>query len=184
MTYGTFANTYLVGRRPSRSSPHRRSRSVRSARTGDPAHGKGTYSTHGALCALLFGLPCSKTSRPRDQLRLRSRKTSHPPRQDAQINYLAILAIFVKQRTYLATLLFIWPSCPYLAILPCPIAPPRQRNSKKTKRNLFCTTPLRSRGLSSLTSLSSHFFYRQHNPGEFLNPDDLGGTTWGGTDHP
>jgi hypothetical protein len=143
MTYGTFANTYLVGRRPSRSSPHRRSRSVRSARTGDPAHGKGTYSTHGALCALLFGLPCSKTSRARDQLRLRSRKTSHPPRQDAQINYLAILAIFVKQRTYLATLLFIWPPCPYLAILPCPIAPPRQRNSKKTKRNLFCATPLR-----------------------------------------
>jgi hypothetical protein len=53
----------------------------------------------------------------------------------------------VKQRTYLAILLFIWLSCPYLAILPCPIAPPRQRNSKKTKRNLFCTTPLCSRGL-------------------------------------
>ena len=118
MTYGTFANTYLVGRRPSRSSPHRRSRSVRSAGTGYPAHGKGTYSTYGTLCALLFGPPSSKTSRPRDQLRLRSQKTSHPPRQDAQINYLDILAIFVKQRTYLATLLFIWPSCPYLAILP------------------------------------------------------------------
>ena len=28
MTYGTSANTYLVGRRPSRSSPHRRSRTV------------------------------------------------------------------------------------------------------------------------------------------------------------
>ena len=28
----------------------------------------------------------------------------YPPRQDVQINYLAILAIFVKQTTYLATL--------------------------------------------------------------------------------
>jgi hypothetical protein len=28
MTYGTSANTYLVGRRPSRSSPHRRSKTV------------------------------------------------------------------------------------------------------------------------------------------------------------
>ena len=35
---------------------------------------------------------------------LRILETSHPPRQDAQINYLDILAIFVKQTTYLATL--------------------------------------------------------------------------------
>jgi hypothetical protein len=71
----------------------------------------------------------------------------------------------MKQRTYLITL---------------PDHPPHQRNSKKTKRNLFCATPLRPRGLSSLTSLSSHIFYRQHNPGnpgEFLNSDDLGGQT-------
>jgi hypothetical protein len=40
-------------------------------------------------------------------------------------------------------LALIWPSCPSF-VSPCPIAPPRQRNLKKTKRNLFCTTPLRS----------------------------------------
>jgi hypothetical protein len=63
---------------------------------------------------------------------------------------LAILAIFVKQTTYLAILpLFghlalIWSPCPYLVTLPD--RPPHQRNSKKTKRNLFCATPLRSWG--------------------------------------
>jgi hypothetical protein len=42
------------------------------------------------------------------------------------------LSTFMKQRTYLITL---------------PDRSPNQRNSKKTKRNLFCATPLRSRGL-------------------------------------
>jgi hypothetical protein len=70
----------------------------------------------------------SKTSRPRDQHRLRSLETSHPPRQGAQIE---ILSTFMKQRTYLITL----PDRP----------PPHQRNSRKTKRNLFCATPLRPR---------------------------------------
>jgi hypothetical protein len=32
-------------------------------------------------------------------------ENQHPRRQDVQINYLAILAIFVKQTTYLAILL-------------------------------------------------------------------------------
>ena len=45
MTYGTSANTYLVGRRPSRSSPYRRSRTVPRQRTGDPA----TYGAYGAF---------------------------------------------------------------------------------------------------------------------------------------
>jgi hypothetical protein len=144
MTYGTSANTYLVGRRPSRSSPHRRSRN-RPARQGPAiqhmgrgpialtAHCAHFYLTHRPL----------QTSRTRP-LRLRSPKTSHPRRQDAQINYLDILAIFVKQTTYLAILLLFG----HLALIwsPCPIAPPRQRNSKKTKRNLFCATSFRSRG--------------------------------------
>jgi hypothetical protein len=62
-----------------------------------------------------------QTSRPRDQLRLHNPKASHPPRQDVQINYLAILAIFVKQTTYLATL----PLLGHLALIwpPCPIGP-------------------------------------------------------------
>ena len=61
--------------------------------------------------------PASKTSRPRDQLRLHNPKASHPRRQDGQINYLAILAIFVKQTTYLAIL----PSFGHLArSLPTP----------------------------------------------------------------
>jgi hypothetical protein len=80
-------------------------------RTGDPAHEKGTYSAYGAFSALLFGPPSphhpqkpgSKTSRL-DTSFVRSPKTSHPRRQDGQINYLDILAIFVKQTTYLATL--------------------------------------------------------------------------------
>ena len=62
--------------------PHRPDRQ----RTGDPAQEKGTHSAPA-------------------QPRLRSLKTSHPPRQDGQINYLDILATFMKQRTYLATLL-------------------------------------------------------------------------------
>jgi hypothetical protein len=191
MTNGTFTNTYLVGRKtvPFVTAPAEQNHSDRQ-RTGDQHMRKGTYSVYGAFRPLLFGPAIPPTfskdslqnELPARPLRLPSLETSHPPRQDAQINYLDILTIFVKQTTYLAIL----PLFGHLALIwpPCPIAPPRQRNSKKTKRNLFCTTPLRSRGLSSLTSLSSHFFYRQHNPGEFLNPDDLGGTTWGGTDHP
>jgi hypothetical protein len=150
MTYGRSANTCLVGRKivPFVAGPTEQNRSDRQ-RTGDPAQEKGTYSAYGAFRPLLFGppspqpypKPASKTSRPRDQLRLRSLETSHPPRQDAQINSLNILSTFMKQRTYLTTL---------------PDRSPHQRNSKKTKRNLFSATPLRSRGLSSLTSLSSH----------------------------
>jgi hypothetical protein len=47
------------------------------------------------------------------------------------------LIIFVKQTTYLITL---------------PDRSPRQRNSKTTKRNLFCATPLRSRDLIRLAN--------------------------------
>ena len=61
--------------------------------------------------------PNQHQSRPpkraaRDQLRLHNPKASHPRRQDGQMNYLDILAIFVKQRTYLATL----PSFGHLAL--------------------------------------------------------------------
>jgi len=61
----------------------------------------------------------------------------------------------MKQRTYWITLhLF-----DHLAqSLPTP------EKFEKTKRNLSCATPLRSRGLSSLTSLSSHNFYTQQIP--------------------
>ena len=58
----------------------------------------------------------------------------------------------------------IWQPCHSLVTLP--YRSPHQRNSKKTRRNLSCPTPLRSRGLSSLTSLSSHMFYRGENGGD------------------
>ena len=83
--------------------------------------------------------------------------------QDDQFNYLAILATFVKQRTYLATLL----SFGHLALIiwpPCPIAPYTREMRKR--RNL--TSSVRRRfaqgDLSSLTSLSSHIFYRHTVP--------------------
>jgi hypothetical protein len=52
MTYGTSANAYLVGRRPSRLSPHRaeQNRPDRQ-RTVDPAHKKETYSASFASAA-------------------------------------------------------------------------------------------------------------------------------------
>ena len=52
----------------------------------------------------------------------------YPPRQDVQINYLVILAIFVKQTTYLATLPLLGHLAHILATLPG--RPPRQRNSR------------------------------------------------------
>jgi hypothetical protein len=73
----------------------------------------------------------------RDQLRLRSLETSHPPRQGAQINSLNILITFMKQRTYLITLhLF-----EHLAR-----SLPTSERFEKDEHNLFCATPLRSRG--------------------------------------
>jgi hypothetical protein len=148
MTYGTSANTHRVATRLSRSSPHRRSRTVPVGKPQAIQHMRRGLMAHTALRAHfphanLIGHPpaispntASKTSCPRDQLRLPSLETSHPPRQDAQVNYLDILTIFVKQRTYLAIL----PLFGHLARL----VPQRQRNSKKAKRNLFCATPLRS----------------------------------------
>ena len=56
---------------------------------------------------------------------------------------LITLAIFVKQRTYLATLPLFGYLAPYLATLPH--RSPRQRSSRKAKRNLFCPAKLRSR---------------------------------------
>ena len=48
-----------------------------------------------ALSALLIGQPSPQTTaKP-------ASKTSRPRRQDAQLNHLDILSIFVKQRTYL-----------------------------------------------------------------------------------
>ena len=112
MTYGTFANTYLVGRRSSRLSPDRRSRTVPIGKGPAIQHmRRGLIALMAHFSALLFGPPSphhpqkpgSKTSRL-DTSFVRSPKTSHPRRQDGQINYLDILAIFVKQTTYLATL--------------------------------------------------------------------------------
>jgi hypothetical protein len=95
MTNGTFTNTYLVGRKivPFVTAPAKQNHSDR-RRTGDPAQEKETYGAYGAFRAFKLAnhppkptpKPASKTSRPRDQLRLRSLETSHPPRQDAQIN--------------------------------------------------------------------------------------------------
>ena len=80
--------------------------------------------------------------------------------QDDQFNCLAILAIFVKQRTYLATLLLFGHLALYLATLlfiwsPCPVAP-RLREIRE-RRNVTSSVRRPSlKGLSSLTSLSSH----------------------------
>jgi|ERR1700722_4410141 hypothetical protein len=89
MTYGTFTNTYLVGRKivPFVTAPAGQNHSDR-RRTGDPAQEKGTYGAYGAFSALLFGPPspkptrktASKTSRPRDKLRLRNLETNPPNR--------------------------------------------------------------------------------------------------------
>jgi len=57
MTYGTSANTYLVGRTvPFVTAPAERNRPDRQ-RTVDPAHKKGTYSAYGAFRALLSAPP-------------------------------------------------------------------------------------------------------------------------------
>ena len=118
-------------------------------RTGDPAPEKGTYSAFRAF-KLANHPPNQPQSRPpkraaRDQLRLHNPKASHPRRQDAQINYLDILAIFVKQTTYLVTLLLfghlalIWSPCSYLVTLPN--RSPHQRN--REGRNV--TSPVQHR---------------------------------------
>src|ERR1700733_860846 len=52
---------------------------------------------------------------------------------------MSILTIFMKQRTYLITFM---KQRTYLITLPD--RPPHQRNSRKTKRSLFCATPLPS----------------------------------------
>jgi hypothetical protein len=51
MTYGTSANTYLVGRRPSRSSPHRRSRTAPIGRGPAIQHMRRGLMAHTALMA-------------------------------------------------------------------------------------------------------------------------------------
>jgi hypothetical protein len=151
MTYGTSANTYLVGRRSSRWSPDRRSRTVPIGKGPAIQHerrGLIALTAHFAHSCLAHHpqTPGSKTSRPRDQLRLRNLETGRPPGQDVQINYLDTLAIFVKQTTYLATL----PLFGHLALVTLLLfdhlaqSLPRVREIQKTKRNLFCATPLRS----------------------------------------
>jgi hypothetical protein len=136
MTYGTFTNTYLVGRKivPFVTAPAEQNHSDR-RRTGDPVRRRGLMALMAHLAHFYLARhprkptpqpspkPASETSprlRPASPRRL---ETSHPPRQDAQINYLDILTIFMKQRTYLAILPFIWS--------PCPIAPRHQRNSRR-----------------------------------------------------
>jgi hypothetical protein len=147
MTNGTFTNTYLVGRKtvPFVTAPAEQNHSDRQ-RTGDQHMRKGTYSVYGAFRPLLFGPAIPPTfskdslqnELPARPLRLPSLETSHPPRQDAQINYLDILTIFVKQRTYLAILLLFGHLAPNLVTLPnrSPAA-----EKFETKRNLFCATP-------------------------------------------
>jgi hypothetical protein len=50
MTNGTFTNTYLIGRRSSRLSPHRRSKTTPIGEgTGDPAQERGTYDAFRAF---------------------------------------------------------------------------------------------------------------------------------------
>jgi hypothetical protein len=80
MTNGTSANTY-------RLSPDRRSK------TAPISKGPAIQHRGRELIALTahFSLP--------------QPEITHPPGQDAQINYLDILATFMKQRTYLTTLL-------------------------------------------------------------------------------
>jgi hypothetical protein len=65
MTYGTFTNTYLVGRKIVLfvTAPAEQNHSDRQ-RTGDPAQEKGTYSAYGAFGALLFGPPFPQTNPP------------------------------------------------------------------------------------------------------------------------
>jgi hypothetical protein len=120
MTYGSSANT-------SRLSPDRRSKAAPiGKRENDPAiqhRRRGLIALAGAFHALLFGPPSPPKRAAPDQLRFRGLKASHPQRQDAQINYLDILTIFVKQRTYLAIL-------PYLVTLP-----DRSPAAEKFKKN-------------------------------------------------
>jgi hypothetical protein len=168
MTYGTFTNTYLVGRKivPFVTAPAEQNHSDR-RRTGDSVQEKGTYGAYGVFSALLFGppspkptpppspTPASETSHPRDQHRLRSLEVSRPPRQDVQINYLDTLAIFVKQTTYLAILparLATLPAFGHLARSLLRVKEiPRRRNVTSSVRRRFATP-----GLNSLSSLSSH----------------------------
>jgi hypothetical protein len=68
MTYGTFTNTYFVGRKivPFVTAPAEQNHSDR-RRTGDPAQEKGTYGAYGAFSSLLFGPPSPQTT-PKDGL--------------------------------------------------------------------------------------------------------------------
>ena len=111
MTCGTSANTYLVGRRSSRLSPDRRSRTVPIGKGPAIQHqGRGliALTTHFAHFYLAHHLPPSLRPAPNEPPAIPASspqpETSHPRRQDAQINYLDILTIFVKQTTYLAIL--------------------------------------------------------------------------------
>jgi hypothetical protein len=70
------------------------------------------------------------------------------------MNELNILSTFKKQRTYL--IIFVKQTT-YLITLPD--RSPRQKNSKKTKRTLFCATPLRSRDLIRFVRLLRTFLY-------------------------
>jgi hypothetical protein len=86
MTYGTFTKTYLVGRKivPFVIAPAEQNHSDR-RRAGDPAQEKGTYGAYRAFRAFKLAAPPNQPQRPafkneppRDQLRLRSLKISHP----------------------------------------------------------------------------------------------------------
>src|SRR5580698_6566165 len=160
-TYGTSANTYLVGRRASRSSPHRRSRTVPIERTGDPVQEQATYGASREFRA--FNLANHPQPTPRAGLQneppARPASPSQPengPQRARCSNQ--ILSAFMKQRTYLITL-------------------PDRPRIRGTRAGRNVTSSVRRRfaqgGLSSLTSLSSHMLYAAQPRPTVLRPDTL-----------
>ncbi len=153
MTYGTSANTYLVGRRPSRSSPHRRSRTV--------PIGKGPAIQHmrRGLIALTAHFAHFYLARhpPNQPQRL-------PPKRAARETSFASAAW--KPATHRGKMLKLINDhldhlhetkdlFDHLARSPCPIAP-RIRQTRE-RRNVTSSMRLRlAQGLNSLSSLSSH----------------------------
>jgi hypothetical protein len=131
MTNGTFTNTYLVGRKtvPFVTAPAAQDHSDR-RRTGDQHMRKGLIALTVHLAYFYLGRhppnhlqspPLKRASRLRPASPPQPENQQPTERQDVQINYLDILAIFVKQTTYLAIL----PLFGHLAPIwsPCPIAP-------------------------------------------------------------
>ena len=167
MTYGTSANTYLAGRRPSRSSPHRRTRTV--------PIGKGPAIQHmgrGPIALTAHCAHCYLTHRPLQTSRTRPTSLpqleNQPPTEArcSKLITLAILAIFVKQTTYLAIL----PLFGHLALATLLLfghlaqSLPTPEKFEKTKRNLFCARPLRSKGDLVRLLRFLRTFCTRHNP--------------------